>query len=233
MNWLWQDFLSLFLARSCALCQRSTARVWCPSCEAQVLSCGLSPEVAQGEWSAELPLLSWGCYQDSLKRSIAALKYHNQTQLAVPLGRWMAEVWHQTRNDRPPQPARLTVVPIPLHDRKLKQRGFNQAALLAHSFCRYARLPFLDHGLVRIKATEAQFGLSKNDRSLNLTDAFQLGKPLKTLTPLTQAKPSILLLDDIFTTGATARSAAQILRQADMPVYGMVVLARSGQARTP
>jgi ComF family protein len=191
-----------------------------------VLSCRRPLDAAEGEWSAELPLFSWGRYQESLKRSIAALKYHNQTQLAIPLGRWMAEVWHQTRNDRPPQPARLTVIPIPLHDRKLKQRGFNQAALLAHSFCRYARLPLLDHGLVRVKATEAQFGLSKNDRSLNLTDAFQLGKPLKILT---RSKPSILLLDDIFTTGATARSAAQILKQADISVYGMVVLARAGQ----
>ncbi|MEY2978810.1 MAG: hypothetical protein RLZZ435_2949, partial [Cyanobacteriota bacterium] len=103
--------------------------------------------------------------------------------------------------------------------------GFNQAALLAQVFCRYTGLPCVETGLLRIKATEAQFGLSKQDRLANVTDAFQVSPALHRR----RDKIKVLLLDDIFTTGATARSAQQALQQAQISVYGMITLARAGQ----
>ena len=233
MNGLWQEFLSLFLTHPCPLCQRSSSRPLCPSCEAQLQQCRFSPQRSQQEWHTDLPLLAWGHYDDVLKRSIASLKYDKQTQLALVLGRWMAETWQQTQAKRSSIAAdsdrrRLTVVPIPLHASKLQQRGFNQAALLAQVFCRYTGLPCVETGLLRVRATEAQFGLSKQARLANVTDAFQVRPALHRR----RDKIKVLLLDDIFTTGATARSAQQALQQAQISVYGMVTLARAGQSES-
>lgn len=220
-----QEVLSLFLSGPCVLCQRSSAQALCERCAAQVQACALPRHRCHQEWKEALPLFAWGRYEDPLKRSIAALKYDKQTQLAALLGRWMAEAWHQTHPQRSSSIPGLTVVPIPLHAHKIKQRGFNQAALLAQVFCRYTGLPWMETGLLRIKATEAQFGLSKQARLENVAAAFAVHPRLQQR----QGKVTILLLDDIFTTGATARSAQQVLQQAQIPVYGMVTLARAGQ----
>jgi predicted amidophosphoribosyltransferase len=91
----------------------------------------------------------------------------------------------------------------------------------------------MEGGLLRVKETEAQFGLSKSARLENVTAAFEvspalLRRSLGSRNP--ERKPvTILLLDDIFTTGATAQSAQKVLQQAEIPVYGMVALARAGK----
>ena len=229
---IWQEFLSLFLSGSCALCQRSAPQSLCASCTAQVKRAAFPLDRCHQDSNPGLPLFAWGHYDDALKRAIAALKYDQKTQLAVLLGRWMAEAWQQTRPQRSAPPG-LTVVPIPLHAHKLKQRGFNQATLLAQVFCRYTGLALLEGGLLRVKETEAQFGLSKSARLENVMAAFEvspalLRRSLGSRNP--ERKPvTILLLDDIFTTGATAQSAQKVLQQAEIPVYGMVALARAGK----
>jgi len=78
-------------------------------------------------------------------------------------------------------------------------------------------------GLERIRATEAQFGISAKDREKNLAMAFGLGSGFRRQRP---ALP-VLLFDDVYTTGATARSAAQTLQQQDIPVCGVVALSAS------
>lgn len=232
MPGLWQGFrqevqevLRLFLSAPCALCQRSASQTLCSSCMAQVQRCALPLDRCSQEWNRDLPLFAWGRYDEALKRAIAALKYDKQTPLAGLLGRWMAEAWRQTHHRRSSPPQGLTVLPIPLHASKLQQRGFNQAALLAQVFCRYTGLPWMDTGLLRVRATEAQFGLSPQARLENVAAAFEVSPRLQQR----RGKVTILLLDDIFTTGATARSAQQILQQSQIPVYGMVTLARAGQ----
>lgn len=158
-------------------------------------------------------------YGGILKRAIAALKYENQPQIARPLGQWLAQAWLNSQFA-----SKLIVVPIPLHADKLKQRGYNQAALLAESFCDITGLQLQKMGLERIRATEAQFGLSALGREKNLAMAFKLGSGFRREIP---AKP-ILLLDDIYTTGATARSAVQTLRHAGIQVYGLAAIAQAG-----
>lgn len=110
-----------------------------------------------------------------------------------------------------------------MHADKQRQRGFNQAELLARSFCQVTGLPLLAQGLVRNRTTEAQFHLSRSDREQNLANAFQIGKDLLHRPP----GCSVLLLDDIYTTGATARAAAQALHQRQISVYGMVAVAKA------
>lgn len=213
-----KELLNLFLESNCPLCQRPTSKEFCQYCGRQLQRCQLSHP--NSLWQGQLPVFAWGMYGGKLKRAIAALKYENQPQLARPLGHWLAQAWLNSQLAS----TRLIVVPIPLHANKQKQRGYNQAALLAQSFCEITGLPLQQTGLERILGTEAQFGLSVSEREKNLAMAFQVGSRFRRHRP---ASP-VLLLDDIYTTGATARSAAQTLQQLDIVVCGVVALAQAG-----
>lgn len=210
-----KQLLNLFLESNCPLCQRPAPQEFCQDCTRQLQRCQICQSTQV--WKDPLPVFAWGIYGGTLKRAIAALKYQNQPQLARPLGSLLAQSWlnSQFASESP------VVVPVPLHINKQKQRGYNQAALLAQSFCDVTGLQLQQLGLERIRETESQFGLSRPEREKNLETAFQLGLGFRQQYP---ASP-VLLLDDIFTTGATARSAMQTLSQSEIHVYGVVALA--------
>lgn len=222
-NWLYKvqrltELANLCLTSHCPLCQRSSAQVFCPTCQQQVQRSQL-PHPEQS-WQQPLPVFAWGSYGGSIKRAIASLKYDHHPELAYPLGDWLAQRWQaSTLAAR----TSLVVVPVPMHLDKQRQRGFNQAELIAKAFCHRTGLPLRSRGLVRSRLTEAQFGLSATAREQNLSGAFQLGADFGNRHP----QKAVLLLDDIFTTGATARAAAQTLRQHQISVYGMVVVAKT------
>jgi len=156
---------------------------------------------------------------------IAALKYEGHSRLAEPLGQALAQSWLQSAiSARAPQP--LLVVPIPMHPEKQQQRGFNQAELIARTFCQQTGLRQVK-GLSRQRNTAPQFGLSAVDRATNLADAFELGAFFSGRQPL-KSSPAVLLLDDIYTTGATAQAAAQTLRRHQISVYGILAIAKAG-----
>lgn len=200
----------------CPLCQRSTSSEFCEDCQRQVKQCQ-KPKGEQFQ-AGQLAVFAWGSYKGALKRSLTVLKYDNQPQLARPLAHWLGEAWLAAN-----QPTNgLTVVPIPIHSSKLENRGYNQAGVLAERFCEFTRLPLVQ-GLERSQETTAQFKLSAIEREQNLAAAFSLGKDFRHSPP---SQP-VLLLDDIYTSGATARSAAQTLRRHGIRVYGMAVIARA------
>ncbi len=218
-----KGLLNLFLESNCPLCQRPTAKEFCQDCTRQLQRCQLAN--SSYLWQGQLPVFAWGVYGGTLKRAIASLKYENQPQIAQPLGYWLAQAWLSSQLAS----IQLIVVPIPLHADKQKQRGYNQAALLAQSFCDLTGLQLQQQGLERTRGTEAQFGLSASEREKNLAMAFQAGAEFRRYRP---AKP-VLLLDDIYTTGATARSAAQTLRALNIRVYGVVAIAASQSRKKP
>jgi ComF family protein len=188
----------------------------CLSCQHQIQR----SQFASGDaWQpGQLPVFAWGHYSGTLKRAIAALKYDGNPRLAEVLGTWMAEAWRSSESFTDG-----VIVPIPMHPDKKRDRGFNQAELLAQRFCHIAQLPLVANGLERIRATEAQFKLSSAAREQNLAEAFRVGKPFLRKPP----KRAVWLLDDIYTTGATALSAAQTLKQQGIHVQGIIVLARA------
>lgn len=210
-------FIDLLLQAQCPLCQRSNVTAFCQDCQRQIQRCQFS--TPEWEQQAHLPVFAWGRYNGALRRAIATFKYENNPHLSRPFGHWLASAWLNAAD----RATALTVVPIPMHPSKQKQRGFNQAALLAEHFCDQTRLPLQPHGLARSHETTAQFQLSADDREKNLADAFSLGASFHK-HPSTTA---VLLLDDIYTTGATARSAAQTLRRHGIRVHGLIVLARA------
>lgn len=241
----------LWLQSACPLCQRSTPQPFCPDCERQLQRLRLPSD--RQVWQPPLPLFAWGQYGGSLKRAIAALKYELQPQLARPLGDWLGQAWLEYHRATPhstphsmlqagssqpsvrsqlqsqpnsksnPKPRSIVVVPIPLHAEKQQQRGFNQAELLAASFCQRTGLPLYAQGLSRDRDTVAQFGLTASDRATNLAGAFSVNPALRQRFP----GAAVLLLDDIYTTGATAKTAAAILRRQQISVYGVVALAKT------
>ncbi|MBD2073242.1 ComF family protein [Phormidium sp. FACHB-592] len=213
--------VNLLLQAQCPLCQRTTADTFCQDCQRQVQRCQFpSPGWIQQE---QLPVFAWGRYNGVLRRTIAAFKYEKKPHLSQPLAQWLAHAWLNATD----RTATFTVVPIPMHPSKQRQRGFNQAELLATHFCDQTRLSPQAQGLARSRETTAQFELSANDREQNLADAFSLGAAFQKRSPT----GSVLLLDDIYTTGATARSAAQTLRRHGIQVQGLIVLARAEQER--
>lgn len=222
-HWV-QTGLSLVFRTSCPLCTRPAYSLFCQDCTRKIQACKRPHPWVKTQTFP--PLQSWGSYEGALKQSLAQLKYRHQSAIAKPLGQWMAQAWltHPYPHQRP-----LFVVPIPLHRDRQNQRGYNQAELIAHSFCQISGAILKPQGLIRSTPTTAQYSLSRQERFQNLQDAFRLGPDLS--PRLSQG--SILLIDDIFTTGATLNAAATLLQSSGFQVAALLTAAISEQKTVP
>ena len=189
-----------------------------PASAALCRSCRLAPP-------SFVRAVAFGPYQDRMKAAIHALKYDGLHPAARGLGRMLAEAIAQLAAEAP---AEMLVVPVPLHRSKYSQRGFNQARSLAvHAlgFLRKShpgwRLTLASRTLMRLRATESQAGLTFRQRRLNVSGAFTVSDPAAV------NMKHILVVDDIFTTGATARAAAQALVRAGAASVWVATLARA------
>src|SRR6185503_3468451 len=134
---------------------------------------------------------------DPLAMAIQRLKYARRRALADALGHLLAE--------RYPFASDALLVPVPLHVTRLRERGFNQAVLLARRLGRARGLPVESRALVRLRSTHAQPGLGAAARRRNLAGAFAL-RPGTAF-----ARRPVVLVDDVLTTGATADACATVL----------------------
>ena len=169
--------------------------------------------------------VSFGLYQDRMRAAIHALKYDRLHPAARGLGRMLAQAIAQLADEAP---AEMLVVPVPLHRSKHEERGFNQARSLAEYALKslrkshpHWRLTMASSTLMRLRSTESQAGLSPHARRLNVRGAFTVSDPAAV------DLKHILLIDDIFTTGATARAAAQVLLRAGAASVWVATLARA------
>ena len=214
-----KSFLDLFLKTNCPLCERPASNIVCVYCEKQLKKNeGFS---SQKLWKNELPVFIWGNYEGSLKKAIASLKYNGTSNLGELLGYWLGEKWLATSISK--KFKKLNVVPIPLHQNKLKIRGYNQAEIIAKAFCQITRYSLKSHGLARVKNTEALFTKNAKEREKELSKALSLGKDFTKKLP----SDPVLLLDDIYTTGTTVREAKKILTKYNIKVVGVVAIATS------
>jgi ComF family protein len=156
---------------------------------------------------------SFGTYDGVLKKLIHLLKYDRIRTLAGPLAdRLVSACPLDQRFD--------AIVPMPLHWFRHWRRGYNQAALLAKELGRRRGFPMV-RGVRRSRATPPQAGLSGARRRANVAGAFQplRGRPLQGMR--------VLLVDDVFTTGATASACAGALKQAGASYVAVLTLARA------
>lgn len=181
----------------CATCNASLERSIGPFCSA----CGL----ALGTWTAcpacrrrkpVLPVRSYARYTGRLAQALLHLKYRPDQKLASVMSDWLTGLYRQT------EWRATVVVPVPLSSSRFQKRGFNQAELLARGLAGRLELPLAAGLLRRARETRSQVGLDPSERALNVRDAFAAERGAF-------AGESILLVDDLFTTGATLAACAR------------------------
>ncbi len=170
--------------------------------------------------------VAYGLYRGTLRSLLHLLKYDGVQPVARPLGRHMAAQLAL----QPGFPKQMTLVPVPLFAGKRRERGFNQAELLARAVASAGRAHGLalrvETGLLtRKRATESQAGLSPAGRRRNVQAAFTVPGAEGGAKPL--AGRELLLIDDIYTTGATARAACAALRRAGAAEVWVATAARA------
>ncbi len=148
---------------------------------------------------------------------IHRLKYNGRVQLCRPLGLLTGQ---QLGAFAEAASADL-VIPVPLHVKRLRQRGFNQAVLLGEILAGLWRLPLSRANLQRIRWTEPQVNLSAAERVANVRGAFAVSEPA-----LLKGK-RIILVDDVFTTGSTVTECARVLLKAGAAEVSVVTIARA------
>jgi ComF family protein len=202
----------------CARCGDTLSRI---DVDATCQMCRLAPPPFERA-------VAYGPYEGRMREAIHALKYDRLHPAARALGLRLAAAIGQLAGQAPRE---MIVVPVPLHRRKRSERGFNQARLLAAEALRVLRtthpawrLTLADSLILRSRATETQAGLTTRQRRLNVRAAFRV-RDEKAV-----AGKHILIVDDILTTGATARAAARALLAAGAETVWVATLARARRA---
>jgi ComF family protein len=156
-------------------------------------------------------------YDGSSRAQVLALKYYDKTQLAPVFGQWLA------RMGKPYAAKVQAILPVPLHYWRLLGRRYNQAALLAHALSDQTGLPVLADALLRTRATRTQAGLTKKGREDNVRGAFKVASRKRARLK----GASVLLIDDVMTTGATLNACARALHDAGVIDVYVLTLART------
>ncbi len=156
-------------------------------------------------------------YEGPLQETLHRWKYERRISLTPFLGRWMAQGFRRCWT----HPCFDLLIPVPLHVKRLRERGFNQALLLTKELNRWTGIPYEKRVLRKQRATAPQVELSGRDRERGIHGAFTVvGKGAV-------RDRSILLVDDVYTTGATANECAKVLVAAGARRVDIFTLARA------
>ncbi len=223
-----QQFLDILFPLRCAGCQRS-GHVLCPACIAQIQplpspfcqlcgtplsqegtckNCQYHPLKLNGQRAVSL-------YHEPMRGCIHALKYDGNTRLAQPLGLLLAQAYirYGMQADM--------LIPVPLHSERQQQRGYNHACLLAEVCSAQLGIPINNSILVRHRATVAQVDLHPRERHQNVAGAFACAS-VSASGALNRR--SIVIIDDVSTTGATLEAcAAPLFAAGAKEVWGLVL----------
>jgi competence protein ComFC len=228
-NWkysLYRSFwiaLDLLFPPACGGCGKTGSR-WCGDCQKRVKIldgilcevCGLPQDKFGicGNCLADRPrfraLRAWAVFDEPVQTALHKLKYRRDISLGEALASQMAAFvkglnWNID-----------LVVPIPLGKQRIKERGYNQVAMIAKPLAMALEIQYAPKELMRHKETRSQVGLSRVERRKNVRDAFQAGKGV--------VGKNVLVMDDVSTTGSTLSSSADALYSAGAgDVYALTV----------
>lgn len=219
------------------LLERHGALPFCPSCLDGIRTirsplcprCGVPFPVTEGEdhlcgdcITGQRPYAvarSVGRYEETLLTAIHRFKYRGRTGIGKILGGIMADfagtIWDMQVFER--------IVPVPLHRKKLRDRGFNQAVILARELAKRFEIPLDFMSLRREVFKPPQVGLHRKERSENVRGVFAVRYPERI------AGRRILLVDDVYTTGSTLEECSRILIRAKAESVAVLTLARAVQ----
>ena len=206
--------LDLLFSKFCFSYQREGSYL-CQDCQSIIGVLRSHQNYSRGNLSD----LYWATpYQSSLVRNlIHSFKYEPFIkELAKPLS--LLIINHFQLIEKQPDFSDFILIPVPLHQKRLKWRGFNQAKELGNQLSKFLNLPLYSDCLVKTKTTIPQMELPKKKRKENVLGAFLVQNKQNV------KRKKVLLIDDIFTTGATMEEAARVLREAGVrEVIGVVV----------
>ena len=166
---------------------------------------------------------SWACYphakaeEHPLRQAVHKFKYGRKISLGKPLGRLMARGCREFLKNCDAD----VIIPVPLHPKRLRWRGFNQAVLLGRQLSRSYGIPIDPFILRRIKETPPQTQLNEEERRRNVRGAFALA-PGRSLE-----RKKVLLVDDVYTSGATVNECSRTLMRSGANRVFVVTLAHA------
>ncbi len=205
--------------RWCSKCQQQTILIKEPCCQ----KCGRPLPKAgtcQNCQSSSPPyraLRSWGIHSGPLRKAIHRLKYQGDLGLGEALAYPLIQIYKQVQWHVD------LIVPVPLSLQRFRERGYNQASLLAKPVALYLKIPFSTRALKKVRHTDAQVGLNAFERAQNVRNTFRAD-------PVRVAGKTVLVIDDVTTTGATLWECGRVLSEAGAKdVYGLT-LARASFA---
>lgn len=220
----------------CAGCRRRIAEPGrlCPSCWSElqfverpwceVLGVPFSRDMGEGILSADAianpPPFERAraavAYEGVARRLVQGLKFHDNTDLARWMAEWMMRVGGELASDAD------IIVPVPLHRRRFLLRRFNQSAELARAFAGLTGIACEPGAVMRARVTRQQVGLGVREREANVRGAFSVPPEADILV----RGRRILLVDDVFTTGATVSAVARTLKRSGARAVDVLTFAR-------
>jgi len=199
--------LDLIFPPRCEVCGQNSKETLCFECFKQIKF--MKPY---------LGVHSVAVYEECIKTAIHRFKFKQRKKLADPLGLLLVKYLSHTETLRIEEID--AIVPVPLHKNRHNERGFNQAELLGQVVQKYFGTPVVP-ALERVKDTHAQFDLPRHERFENIQKAFKVSAPKEVY------EKRLLLLDDIYTTGATIAECAKTLKIAGAKRVEILTLSRA------
>lgn len=154
-------------------------------------------------------------FAGATRRALHALKYQGERRLAAPLGSVIAERWRRAGAGGE------VLVPVPVHEARRRERGYDQAALITAAAAERLRLPWCA-AVIRTRATTAQYHLDRRHRASNVAEAFAVDPQARGAV----ADRWVILVDDVVTTGATLCETARALLVGGAAAVSGVTVAR-------
>ena len=215
---LWEKSLGILYPRTCCFCGKVSRESICLACKKQIeyiseprcKKCGkpiqnetkeFCHDCEEKETYYEQGRSVW-LHKGPVKRSIYKFKYRNRRIYGV----YYAEEMHRLYREKIKEWGVTCIIPIPLHRKRKRKRGYNQAEILAKRLGKLMDIKVDTKAVERVQNTKPRKGLDPQERQRSLRQAFRIKKGWK-------CENSVLLIDDIYTTGSTIDSVAKVLKE--------------------